>query len=255
MTFDIDWSKFLPVVVGIASLIIGWAIGFWDSNTRTAKKIGAAEAKSEAAIQQARAKSEEAVRQARAEVAEAASRAAQAAEKPASAPPPGTSLLRLWLDARGDSQLDLDGQPVNTSQILEPQRKRLIQLLTAMRPWIESKPGAPIPAAAPVSRPVAPPASVPAGAATMPPLPGKFKEEKSAKPLSMVSQIDEILQIMLSTTTFAGRGIRLEEAPGGGVKVVVGSQIFAGVGEVSDPEIQALLRAAIAEWEKRYTPS
>jgi hypothetical protein len=38
------------------------------------------------------------------------------------------------------------------------------------------------------------------------------------------------------------------------VIVQIGSQKFAGVGEVTDPEVQSALRAAIAAWEKKYTP-
>jgi len=262
MTFDIDATKFIPFIVGFVSLlvglIIGWMVGFRDSNSRTAKKISEAETRAEGSIQQVKLKYEETIRQTKAEAEEAKSRAAQAAEKAASAVPAGNSLLRLWVDAMGAPQLDLDGQPVNTANIFDAQRKRLIQLITAMRPWIEARPGAPaatvapIPAPAPVApRPVAP-APVPVPAVIS--LPGKAKDEKPAKPLSMVAQIDEILQIMLSTSSLAGRGIRLTEAPGGGVNVIVGLESFAGVGEVTDPEIQALLRTAIAEWEKKYTP-
>ena len=31
-------------------------------------------------------------------------------------------------------------------------------------------------------------------------------------------------------------------------------QKYAGVGDVPDPEVQDIIRAAIAEWEKKYTP-
>ena len=132
----------------------------------------------------------------------------------------------------------------------------LIALLTVMRPWIEGKPAAgasvppPLPAApsparepaftpAPVAAPIAPPAK---------------KEEKPAAPLSIVGQIDEILQERLAGTALEVRGIKLVESPEGGAIVVVGSQKFAGVGEVTDPQIQAEIRAAIAAWEKKYTP-
>jgi NOL1/NOP2/fmu family ribosome biogenesis protein len=52
----------------------------------------------------------------------------------------------------------------------------------------------------------------------------------------------------------AGRGIRLQESPEGGVIVLVGTQKFAGVGEVTDPEVKAILQDAISAWEKKYTP-
>ncbi len=70
----------------------------------------------------------------------------------------------------------------------------------------------------------------------------------------MVGQIDAILQTNLIGTPLANRGIRLVELPEGGALVVVENDRYAGVGEVPDPQIQAAIRTAIAEWEKRYTP-
>ncbi len=70
----------------------------------------------------------------------------------------------------------------------------------------------------------------------------------------MVGQIDAILQSRMIGTPLAGRGIRLVESAQGGAMVVVGLSRYAGVGEVPDPEVQAAIRAAIAEWERKYTP-
>jgi hypothetical protein len=36
--------------------------------------------------------------------------------------------------------------------------------------------------------------------------------------------------------------------------VTVGLNHYAGVGEVPNPEVQAAIRAAIAVWEKKFTP-
>ena len=35
---------------------------------------------------------------------------------------------------------------------------------------------------------------------------------------------------------------------------MVGLTKYNGVGEVPDPQVQAMIRAAIAEWENKYTP-
>jgi hypothetical protein len=80
------------------------------------------------------------------------------------------------------------------------------------------------------------------------------KEEKPAAALSIVGQIDEILQARLASTKLVERGIRLMESPEGGVIVWVGLQKFMGVGEVTDPDVKAIIQAAISEWEKKYTP-
>jgi hypothetical protein len=70
----------------------------------------------------------------------------------------------------------------------------------------------------------------------------------------MVTQIDAILQARLIGTPLADMGIRLTESAKGDPVVQVGEKNYAGVGEVEDPAIQTALKAAIAEWERKYTP-
>ena len=70
----------------------------------------------------------------------------------------------------------------------------------------------------------------------------------------MVGQIEAILQKKVVGTPLADLGIHLTEAPQGGVTVLVGVKRYAGVGEVPDPQVQAVIKAAIVEWEKKYTP-
>ena len=225
----------IRIIVGLAALLVGWAIGFFDSKMRADKKIRQAEEKAQIAIEQAKGEADRVVKAAR-----------SAAE---SAPPPltGKTLLRLWLDSLERPALDLDGQSVETSPMAEPNRKRLLSLLNLMRPWIENRPAAPAPTPVSVPRPAAAPVSRPAAAPAA-------KNEKPVAPLSIVGQIDEILQALLVSSPLVTRAIRLQESPEGGVIVWVGLQKFAGMGEVTDPEVQAILRTAIAEWEKKYTP-
>jgi hypothetical protein len=82
----------------------------------------------------------------------------------------------------------------------------------------------------------------------------KSDEEKISKTLSIVNQIDTVLQERLLKTSFAKRGIRLSESSFGGVEVYVGLEKFESIDDVPDAEIKAVIRAAIAEWEKRTTP-
>ena len=55
-------------------------------------------------------------------------------------------------------------------------------------------------------------------------------------------------------TPLAKRGIRLQESLQGGVEVYVGLEKFSTVDDVTDETIKATIRAAIAEWEEKYTP-
>jgi hypothetical protein len=180
--------------------------------------------------------------------------------------PDGSNLLELSQDETGRPVLRLDGRPVDAGNNASETRKRLIELMVLLRPWVEPN-AASAPAAAPVPIPdsstssIAGPvhvgatkkkgqpvkAGTTAGGATEPPA-------KAVPPMSLVAQIDSILQARLAGSPLAERGIRLAEALHGGAIVFVGTSQYDGVDKVPDSEIQAAIRAAIAEWEKN-TPS
>ncbi len=69
--------------------------------------------------------------------------------------------------------------------------------------------------------------------------------------LSIVEQIDEVLQEMLPNSPLAGQIIKLVEDAKEGVIVWIGARRYHGIDAVDDPEAKALLRAAIAEWERK----
>lgn len=81
------------------------------------------------------------------------------------------------------------------------------------------------------------------------------KDQKAKKVdkalLSIVEQIDEVLQEMLPNSPLAGQIIKLVEDAKEGVIVWIGARRYHGIEAVDDPEAKALLRAAIAEWERR----
>ncbi|MDP3184771.1 MAG: hypothetical protein Q8M58_05820, partial [Anaerolineales bacterium] len=88
----------------------------------------------------------------------------------------------------------------------------------------------------------------PAAATSTPPT---AKEAPPAPPsASIVAQINDILQSKLSGTPLEKRGVRLQESSSGGVMVFVGLKIYDGIDAVPDPEVQAIIRQAVAEWEK-----
>ncbi len=175
-------------------------------------------------------------------------------------PPPG--LLRLSQNDDGNLRLELDNQPINTSVMTSDQRNRLIELLTVMRPWLEGKPAAapadpppprPKPAhpqgTKPDFQPVSEPASLP-----FTPLTEEDKDDEPVGPQSMVMQIDSILHSRLVGTPLEEKGIHLQESMQGGVLVWVGMDKFESIDDVPDVEIRKAIRAAIAEWENRFTP-
>lgn len=194
-----------------------------------------------------------------------------AIEKPLAPPPPlvaDNGLLKISLDDKQQPQLDLDGQRVEASSLTADQRKRLMELLVLARPWLDPNFQPKTAAPPPVARPAGPSTPAPAhpvqAALPASPKPAPSVAPKAstpparpevAAPTTMVGQIDAILQTRLAGTPLAGRGIRLTESPEGAVTVEVGLERFPSVGEVTDPTIQAIIRAAIAEWEQKYTPT
>ncbi len=175
-------------------------------------------------------------------------------------------LMRIK-NENGFLTLDLDGTRVDTSALSADQRKRLIEMLNVIRPWLEGRP-APVTATPPPPPPQAQPRpatptptySAPRPVPATQPLPSRpqatsSKEERANAPAtSIVGQIDAILQEQLVGSPLEARGIYLSQSPEGGVIVNVGIQKFTGIDEVTDPEIKAALRSAITVWENKYTP-
>ena len=236
-----DFSIIIPYLIGLAVLFFGYFFGLFEGRNQGYK----------------RRKKEE----------DEEFRAKPKVEEPLPPPsPPVTktenNLLRLSLEENDHLRLELDNQSVDTSHLTPDQRKRLIELMVSMRPWIEGKPSAvkptppPQPGPGPFSAqtpPSTPPTPQP-GPALASAAPGISSEDEPSAPTSMVGQIDAILQAHLAATPLAGRGIRITESLKGGVIVMVGLDRYEAVGDVPDPQVQAAIKAAIAEWEKKFTP-
>jgi hypothetical protein len=233
------------------AIIVGWFIGFLDSNLRTSKKLEAADAR----------------------MKEAEKKIAEAEQHLQPPPMDDPGLLRLKKNA-GRYTLEVDGTLV-PREISPDRKQRLIELVTVLRPWLDSgqsspvvpQPVAPIqtppmpdPAQGAFPRPVpvsvrnaTPPAPVPVTLQSLV-QPKKPEPEKNVASYSIVQQIDMVLQERLLNSPLVGRGIRLQESIQGGVEVYVGLQKFHAVDDVPDEEIKTTIRTAIAEWEKKYTP-
>jgi hypothetical protein len=196
-------------------------------------------------------------------------------ENPSAPPTPTTitvddpGLMRIKSE-QGILTLDLDGTRANTSALTADQRKRLIEMLTLIRPWLEGKPvPAPVsppptpqpqpimPTASPIaSRPVSYPLTSQPPISPTGPRPATIAKEDrpSAPATSIVGQIDSVLQAQLEGTPLNERGIFLAQSPDGGVIVYVGLTKYMAIDDVPDADVKAAIRAAITEWENKYTP-
>ncbi len=75
-------------------------------------------------------------------------------------------------------------------------------------------------------------------------------KEEAKKPLSMVEQIDAILQRKMAESPSGPRGVRLVEGSDGSLRVFVGVLSYAYEG-VPDDEVKRMIREAVAEWEAK----
>ena len=118
----------------------------------------------------------------------------------------------------------------------------------------KSEPPAPSSAAPPVSKPPAPPDVDKARVF----LKGEpVLKRPDAAPvlmptLDLAREIGEIVSEMQARIpSLIGRSVRLQNAPGGGVQFAIDGIVYPDVNSIPDLDIQALIRAATQEWERR----
>lgn len=178
-------------------------------------------------------------------------------------PPDEIPVINVSLNTSGNLLLRMDGKQRDTSALNAEERKRLIAILTQMRPWLEtpkvaSSPSQPKPApgATPsIGLTPTPESAPPAASKSVTSLPeDEDDEDFPFAQQSIVAQIDSVLQTHLAGTPYAGMGIRLQESLEGGVIVWVGAQSFQSVENVPEETIKTIIKTAIADWENKFTP-
>ena len=252
--------------LGLVIFLIGGLIGYFNMNMDARKKLDTADQKIEAI----RAEADLRIAEARKMLDEAKALNAQApkvVQQVVNEP----SLLKLKSDDGLRVQIEMDGSPLMAPLTVD-RKKRLIELLNHIRPWLEGATAAPQAAPAPqvVSQPAPQPLQTPPVSAPVPqpepelkPVPAtltlnpqkpKTTPEQEFKLLSMVKQIDFVLQKRIAGTPLEAMSIHLNDTLHGGLEVQIGSQKFETIDDVPDPNIQSAIRAAIVEWETKYVP-
>jgi hypothetical protein len=79
----------------------------------------------------------------------------------------------------------------------------------------------------------------------------ELNKAQAAPVKSITEQIDEILQEKLSATPHHQRGIRVHSGPKGHALFSADGHDYDAVDNVPDAEVRGLIRAAVAEWEKK----
>jgi hypothetical protein len=68
--------------------------------------------------------------------------------------------------------------------------------------------------------------------------------------LNLAAEIDQLLQIHVrASPEFSRRLIRVESAPDGTLRFRIDEGRYSGIDEIPDPQVLALIKATIAEWE------
>ena len=84
----------------------------------------------------------------------------------------------------------------------------------------------------------------------VPPLVPEKIVEKHKRQMSIVEQVDEILQDLLLSSPLAEKNIRLTEMANKGVIVWVVNEKFEGINAVPDEEVKKIIRQAVKKWEE-----
>jgi hypothetical protein len=182
------------------------------------------------------------------------------------------TVLKVSIDQSLKWHLDLDKVQVDEPGTMnEEQRQRLVNIVTQIRPWMSGNTDNNKTINAPIETPAAPARQQPP-VTTSPPvaqeaasrpapkidamrgLRSLLNNEIKAPPqkgTSIVSMIDEVLQAKLLSSPLLSKSIRLEEGLMGEVVVLVGANRYNSMDEVPDPEIRAIIKSAISDWEKK----
>lgn len=168
----------------------------------------------------------------------------------------------LWRSRSGEQLVVLrNGKKVETvTELADAQRKMMEQAVREWLVWLgllpakSAKPAVPSQPNVPTPVPPKPAPSAPPRVEALPPavtpaVPAAPVEVKKVG--SIVQQINDVLQENLREAGLTNRGVSLMEDPRQGVIVNIGLQRFIGIEAVPDPEIKALIQAAVKEWEQR----
>jgi hypothetical protein len=70
--------------------------------------------------------------------------------------------------------------------------------------------------------------------------------------IDIAQEITDIIEeIQAQTPVLQGHAVDLQSTPGGGITFLVDGHVYADIAEIPDPQIQALIRRATQEWERR----
>ena len=183
----------------------------------------------------------------------------------------GIDNILLWHDQKDENLIvDLDGSTfINASEMNSDQRARLETCFGQLKRFLGVQDATPSVKPAPAQaekptlttvKPQSPVRTTPAipveEIIVIPPVVDNKKKSKKPvpvliKPLSVVGEIDEILQDMILKTPFYDRGLKLVETASHGISVWIDTDRYETIEAVPDPAIQEVIRVVVKKWEDK----
>ena len=143
-------------------------------------------------------------------------------------------LLQVWKEEGKPPVYDLDGKYLSKDQL----PKEVLNVITVQQEVPE------------VPEPEYQPAPTEEGIPEVPVPPVEEEGEAEVKMLSVIDEVNDILQKKLAGSPLAGKGIHLMENHNREIRFWVGLNSYNDVEEIPDPEVRQIIDAAVKEWEK-----
>jgi len=144
--------------------------------------------------------------------------------------PTSRLLLRIWKEEGKPPVYDLDGTYLNKEEL--PQEILNVITVHAEAPPVTATPTPPIKEKIP------------------PIVEDEDDGDSEIKILSVVDEVNDILQRKLTGSAIAGKGIHLMENHNKEIRFWVGLDSYDDVEEIPDPEVRQIIDAAVKEWEQ-----
>ena len=141
-------------------------------------------------------------------------------------------VLKVWREGGKAPVYEVNGDYLEKEAL----PKEILNLITIH----EELPQEPSPAPAPLDEEPAPEVA----------LEIEESDDGEIKMLSVIDEVNEILQRKLHGSPLAGKGIHLMENHNKEIRFWVGLESYDDVEEIPDPEIQKLIDDAVKEWEQ-----
>ena len=168
------------------------------------------------------------------------------------------SSIRIWREGKERRLvIEMDGvSHYQESELHTEQSRRITGLLGELQAWMDVSPSAVSPIQSDTFIPAVSTTGEETKSTSLKPLKifsrslQPLKKAGSSDPdLSILAQVDEILQSKLEGIHLDDQGIRLVEGPDQGMVIEVGLNRYTEIDAVPDERVRQLIRLSVAEWE------